>query len=93
MESRSVRNTGSRPLTLIKRKANNYQKYMDQMSEALNTNIDRNIAPYWRNHQSLKGKPTQLFKSRRLVLDELAFDPDQPSAQKTASCTAVRQIQ
>jgi hypothetical protein len=29
---------------------------MDKMDEALNKNIEKNIFPYWRNHQSLKGK-------------------------------------
>lgn len=33
----------------------NYQKYMDKMDEALNKNVEKNIFPYWRNHQSLKG--------------------------------------
>jgi hypothetical protein len=28
---------------------------MDKMNEALNKNIEKNIFPYWRNHQSLKG--------------------------------------
>ena len=32
-----------------------YQIYMDKMQSALNQNIQDNIAPYWRNHQSLKG--------------------------------------
>jgi len=26
------------------------------MNEALNKNKEKNILPYWRNHQSLKGK-------------------------------------
>jgi len=29
---------------------------MDKMNEALNKNIEKNIFPYWRNHQSLKGR-------------------------------------
>ena len=45
-----------RPLTNSKRGPQNYQKYMDTMNEALNKNIEKNIFPYWRNHQSLKGK-------------------------------------
>jgi len=33
-----------------------YQRYLDKMSEALNKNIEKNIFPHWRNHQSMKGK-------------------------------------
>ncbi|CDW83748.1 UNKNOWN [Stylonychia lemnae] len=44
-----------RPLAMQKRQNQNYQKYMDKMNEALNKNIEKNIFPYWRNHQSLKG--------------------------------------
>lgn len=44
-----------RPLAMQKRLNQNYQRYMDKMNEALNKNIDKNIFPYWRNHQSLKG--------------------------------------
>jgi hypothetical protein len=29
---------------------------MDTMNEALHKNIEKNIFPHWRNHQSLKGK-------------------------------------
>lgn len=32
------------------------QQYMDKMKASLNDCVARNIAPYWRNHQSLKGK-------------------------------------
>lgn len=34
--------------------ANKY-KYIDGMQEHLNKNIQENIFPHWRNHQSLKG--------------------------------------
>ena len=33
-----------------------YQQYLDKMSEALNKNMEKNVFPYWRNHQSMKGK-------------------------------------
>ncbi len=46
----------NRPLANQKRNAQNYQKYMDKMSEALNKNMEKNIFPHWRNHASLKGK-------------------------------------
>jgi hypothetical protein len=32
-----------------------YQRYLDKMSEALNKNMEKNIFPHWRNHQSMKG--------------------------------------
>ena len=57
-----------------KKLSQNYQRYMDKMSEALNKNIDKNIFPYWRNHQSLKGKLTKWVSYFiRLVFDELPF--------------------
>ena len=31
------------------------------MNEALNKNYEKNIFPYWRNHQSLKGNKTVDF--------------------------------
>jgi len=41
----------------IPRKLNvkNYDQYVDIMNKALHTNIQNNIFPYWRNHNSLKG--------------------------------------
>ena len=44
-----------RPLTKTKRSQQNYTKYMDGMQEALNTNVQENVMPYWRDHNSLKG--------------------------------------
>lgn len=32
-----------------------HQRYLDKMSEALNKNMEKNIFPNWRNHQSMKG--------------------------------------
>ena len=40
-----------------------YQRYLDKMSEALNKNMEKNIFPHWRNHQSMKGKWTLYFIS------------------------------
>jgi len=40
----------------MKRSQINYMKYMDGMSLSLNQCTADNIAPYWRDHQSLKGK-------------------------------------
>ena len=44
-----------RPLGTMKRGQSNYTKYLDSMQESLNKNIQENIFPYWRNHNSLKG--------------------------------------
>ena len=50
-----------------------YQKYMDKMNQSLNQCITDNIDPYWRDHQSLKGKYTHSItdNSSRLVFNEL----------------------
>ena len=55
MNTRGLSYNQRRPLAMNKRNNQNYQKYMDKMGEALNKNIEKNIFPYWRNHQSLKG--------------------------------------
>lgn len=39
-----------RPMAANKKLGQNYQRYMDKMTEALNKNIEKNIFPYWRNH-------------------------------------------
>ena len=39
----------------MKRGQANYTKYLDGMQESLNQNIEDNIFPHWRNHNSLKG--------------------------------------
>lgn len=44
----------------VKKLPVHYQKYLDKMSEALNKNMEKNIFPHWRNHQSMKGN-VQLF--------------------------------
>lgn len=59
------------------------------MNEALNKNIEKNVAPYWRNHQSLKG--TEIKSSNwhpiftRLVLNELPFNPLEPLDKEAAN--------
>ena len=35
--------------------ANKFE-FMDSMQESLNKEIQQSVFPYWRNHQSLKGK-------------------------------------
>ena len=40
-----------------------YQRYMDKMSEALNKNMEKNIFPHWRNHQSMKGWSSMNYPS------------------------------
>jgi hypothetical protein len=45
-----------KPLSEMTRAQANKFKHMDKMQERLNKNIQQNIFPYWRNHQSLKGK-------------------------------------
>ena len=49
-----------RPLDSMRRQQANYLVYLDSMQESLNKNIQANVFPHWRNHQSLKGK-TPLF--------------------------------
>ena len=49
---------------------------MDVMSASLNKNMTDNIKPYWRDHQSVKGKVFitvwySKFSLYRLVIDEL----------------------
>lgn len=39
----------------VKKVSAQYQRYLDKMSEALNKNMEKNIFPHWRNHQSMKG--------------------------------------
>ena len=62
----------------MKRGQSNYTKYLDGMQESLNKNIQENIFPYWRNHNSLKGNVSfsrscnKSSLSIRLVLDELS---------------------
>ena len=45
-----------RPLDSMRRQQANYLVYLDSMQESLNKNIQANVFPHWRNHQSLKGK-------------------------------------
>ena len=42
--------------TAMGRNHQGYEKYMDVMSASLNQNMIDNIKPYWRDHQSVKGK-------------------------------------
>ena len=74
-----------RPLTKAKRCQQNYTKYMDGMQEALNTNVQENVMPYWRDHNSLKGRLLFYFLTVlciRLVLNELSVHGDQPYDKK-----------
>ena len=41
---------------LLGRGARQNQAYMDKMTGSLNRCVQENMTPYWRNHQSLKGK-------------------------------------
>lgn len=45
-----------RPLDEYKRSKSNHFRYLDSMQENLNKNIQANVFPHWRNHNSLKGK-------------------------------------
>ena len=45
-----------KPIEKMPRSQANYLSYIDSMQESLNKEISDNIAPYWRNHHSLKGK-------------------------------------
>ena len=57
------------------------------MQESLNKNIQENIFPHWRNHQSLKGKlpfdsDGYIYISIRMVFNELPSHCNQPVAKK-----------
>jgi|TARA_B110000285_G_C15112041_1_gene611711 hypothetical protein len=59
---------------------------MDVMSASLNQNMIDNIKPYWRDHQSVKGKffhnclsTCSLF---RLVIDELSNRDAEPTFEE-----------
>jgi hypothetical protein len=41
----------------------NYLTYLDTMNENLNKNIEQNVFPHWRNHNSLKGKQNLKFET------------------------------
>lgn len=45
----------NRKLTKANRNKVNYTKYMDGMQQALNEDVQENVMPYWRDHNSLKG--------------------------------------
>ena len=47
----------------VKKVPEEYQRYMDKMSEALNKNMEKNIFPHWRNHQSMKGWSSMNYPS------------------------------
>jgi hypothetical protein len=49
------RGGGISPSKQVKKVPVQYQRYLDKMSEALNKNMEKNIFPHWRNHQSMKG--------------------------------------
>jgi hypothetical protein len=65
----------NRKLTKANRNKVNYTKYMDGMQQALNEDVQENVMPYWRDHNSLKGKNQPIFNDSlcnyRLVLHEL----------------------
>ena len=44
----------------------NYLTYLDTMNENLNKNIEQNVFPHWRNHNSLKGKRNLKFETHWL---------------------------
>ena len=70
----------------LKRNQINYQKQLDSMQESLNKDVQENIFPYWRNHNSLKGNASLLKMTEkfRLVWNELSFHCDQSIAQETS---------
>ena len=74
-----------RPLASMKRNQANYVKYLDGMQESLNRNVQENIFPYWRNHNSLKGNVFRISKITivfRLVCNELPRYCNESIAQK-----------
>ena len=60
---------------------------MDVMSASLNQNMIDNIKPYWRDHQSVKGKffitvqSDSSFSFYRLVINELPNSDAKPSSE------------
>jgi hypothetical protein len=56
---------------------------MDGMQQALNEDVQENVMPYWRDHNSLKGKTQSIFngslRNYRLVLHELPQHCYQPT--------------
>lgn len=69
----------------MKRNEQSYQKYMDVMSASLNQNMIDNIKPYWRDHQSNKGKffiTVCKYSLFRLVVDELPNGDAEPSFEE-----------
>ena len=59
----SSRGTSSLKEAIARREKDSYRRtqtnkleYMDSMQESLNKEIQQSVFPYWRNHNSLKGK-------------------------------------
>ena len=63
------------------KRESNYFEYMDRMQETLNSNIQDNVLPNWRQHPSLKGKARPFLLSHfslRLAKYQLPFDIPEP---------------
>jgi len=69
---------GRRPLDEKQRQQNNYLNYLDTMQENLNKNIQSNVFPYWRNHNSLKGWTSMNYPAviENPLLKKLKSKPD-----------------
>lgn len=44
-----------KPVDKLPHKQVNYLNFLDTMQESINKNVQDNVFPHWRNHQSLKG--------------------------------------
>ena len=71
----------------LKRNQINYQKQLDSMQESLNKDVQENIFPYWRNHNSLKGNASLLKMTEkfRLVWNELSFYCNESIAEEAST--------
>ena len=80
----------------LKRNQINYQKQLDSMQESLNKDVQENIFPYWRNHNSLKGNASllKMTENFRLVWNELSFDCNKPIAEEAliGECSKVVEL-
>ena len=57
------------------------------MQESLNKDVQENIFPYWRNHNSLKGNASilKMTEKFRLVWNELSFYCNESIAEETST--------
>ena len=64
------------------------------MQESLNKEIQQSVFPYWRNHQSLKGKYSIVLSNslnavKRLDLDELSEHCNQSTSEEILNAKGI----